>query len=210
MWWRRDPQSGASSEIIRSEAPQWDRPVLPGERECSTPRAQPEVSAKPPATNVSGSFAVTPYSRLVIRRVKPKAAPMPNATPTSANFVPCLRTICSTSPRSGSKRQTNANFAFALRHRVRHHAIDADDSQRRAPLSPAIPSITRREGSLRHRFVVHLVHRSAPTPAANSNSPTALPHEPRSENSPCQHARCESQMSQFGSPGPGPVRNDSP
>src|SRR5439155_4463303 len=51
---------------------------------------------------------------------------------------------------------------------------------------------------------------SAPTPAADPNSQTVLPHEPPPENSPCRRDRCESQTSRCGLPGPVPVQKHSP
>ena len=48
------------------------------------------------AAKVMGSCAVTPNSKLLIKRVNAKAALIPIATPTRAIFVPCRSTMCST------------------------------------------------------------------------------------------------------------------
>ena len=77
------------------------------------------------AAKVTRSYGVTPKSRLLIKRVSPKAAHIPMAAPTSANLAPCRKTVSTLCP----ERQTNANFALALRHSVRNYAVDADDSQ---------------------------------------------------------------------------------
>jgi hypothetical protein len=74
------------------------------------------------AAKVTRSYGVTPKSRLLIKRVSPKAAHIPMAAPTSANLAPCRKTVSTLCP----ERQTNANFALALRHSVRNYAVDAD------------------------------------------------------------------------------------
>lgn len=58
------------------------------------------INASVTATNVAGSEAFTPKSKLVIRRVSAKAAATPNTTPKKARRRPSLRTMRSTRPRS--------------------------------------------------------------------------------------------------------------
>src|SRR5215831_1164181 len=48
-------------------------------------------------TNVNGSLAVTPNSRLAISRVNRNAATLPSATPARASSIPCPTTSSSTS-----------------------------------------------------------------------------------------------------------------
>src|SRR5215510_13587776 len=55
------------------------------------------VSSAAIVTNVNGSLAVTPNSRLAISRVSRNAARLPSATPARASSIPCPTTSSSTS-----------------------------------------------------------------------------------------------------------------
>src|SRR5262247_2298565 len=77
--------------------------------------------------NVSGSVAPTPNSNCRIKRVKATAPANPMPTPSSARFMPCPITRRSTSRRA--ERHANADLVQPLRHRVTHHAVDADGRQ---------------------------------------------------------------------------------
>src|SRR5262249_50595598 len=55
------------------------------------------VSSSAITTNVSGSVALTPYSKLFIRRVAASAASKPIITPANASFSPCPTTSFKTS-----------------------------------------------------------------------------------------------------------------
>ncbi len=75
-------------------------------------------------------MALTPKSRFFIVRVNATDATRPSATPTSASFIPCPITSFSTSLALRAERHPNADFARALRDRVRHQAVNPEAGER--------------------------------------------------------------------------------
>ena len=96
-------------------------------------------SAADTAPNVAGSLALTPKKSEPSTRVAASAPATPIASPAAPSQSACEKTSDRTVGRLRAERHPDADFAAALRNRVRHHAEETEAGQHAARARRSAP-----------------------------------------------------------------------
>ncbi len=152
--WESTARPGASPVTPSTDRSRWR--ATP---ESPPPRRRRSAAPWPSSSNVSGSRGPTSNNWFCSNRVVASAPPTPTTSPAITGFSPCTLIILITSRVRGAERHAHADFARALRHQPRDHAVDAQRREHQAGGRQQRHQ-HRVEARLRHDAVETFIHRA--------------------------------------------------
>ncbi len=120
-------------------------------RKATTP------SSAATAQKVKASVALTPNSRLAITRVRSAAAHQPHGDAEGRQLHPLPHDQPENIPRLGAQSHAHTDIVRALRHQVRHYAVDSHRRQQQGECRER-PQHHAREALPCHRLVDSVLH----------------------------------------------------